>query len=150
LKLPFGENIEENQTTLLLTAKETIQRILRAAEDCPMYSKFFKFLNNLNGSRIMKALFHIASEEVIKKFPSAKMSTIGGFFFLRFLCPALVVPDGYGIIEGRRKRVLRVEAKHLVVAKLSEKSRRSLILLSKILQVIFFAVLDECHKTKVD
>jgi len=66
----------------------------------------------------MRALFRIAQEEVNKKFPDQKTTVVGGFYFLRFMCPALVVPDTYG----------------LIAQKPSEKSRRSLILLSKVLQ----------------
>jgi hypothetical protein len=48
----------------------------------------------------MRGLFHIAQEEVQKKFPDQKTIVVGGFYFLRFLCPALVVPDSYGLIES--------------------------------------------------
>ncbi|KAJ2151546.1 Ras GTPase activating protein ira2, partial [Coemansia sp. RSA 560] len=34
---------------------------------------------------------------VIKRFPDAGYTAVGGFMFLRFLCPAIVAPDAHGI-----------------------------------------------------
>ncbi|KAJ2358870.1 Ras GTPase activating protein ira2 [Coemansia sp. RSA 2618] len=34
---------------------------------------------------------------VIKRFPDAGYTAVGGFVFLRFLCPAIVAPDAHGI-----------------------------------------------------
>ncbi|KAJ2802655.1 Ras GTPase activating protein ira2, partial [Coemansia guatemalensis] len=34
---------------------------------------------------------------VIKRFPDAGYTAVGGFIFLRFLCPAIVAPDAHGI-----------------------------------------------------
>ena len=39
-------------------------------------------------------------EEVGSKFPSSKTQAVAGFLFLRFLCPAMLNPKGYGIMEG--------------------------------------------------
>ncbi|KAJ3443827.1 gtpase-activating protein [Anaeramoeba flamelloides] len=57
-------------------------------------------------------------------FPNATLydyaALIGGFFILRFLNPAVVVPTAYHIVEG----------------KLSPNSRRNLTLIAKVLQVL--------------
>ena len=37
---------------------------------------------------------------VKSKFPSADITVIGSFFFLRFLCPAIAVPNQAGIIDS--------------------------------------------------
>jgi Ras GTPase-activating protein 1 len=41
-------------------------------------------------------------EEVGAKFPSSKTQAVAGFLFLRFLCPAMLNPKGYGIMEGTK------------------------------------------------
>lgn len=56
---------------------------------------------------------------VIVKFPEARRKVIGGFFFLRLICPAVVSPDGFGIAEN-----------------VDDKSRRCLVLVSKIMQTL--------------
>lgn len=56
----------------------------------------------------------------LDKFPNSRYAVIGGFLFLRFLCPAIVAPDGHKIIEGV----------------ITDSQRRMLILVSKILQTI--------------
>lgn len=54
------------------------------------------------------------------RFPEARYIVIAGFMFLRYLCPALVAPDGYKLVTGA----------------IGENVRRVLVLLSKILQTI--------------
>jgi hypothetical protein len=39
-------------------------------------------------------------KEVVQKFPESKYSVLSGFFFLRFICPAIVSPERYGLIDG--------------------------------------------------
>ena len=50
--------------------------------------------------RGMRALFRVAQDEVKAKFPEQRTIVVGAFYFLRFLCPALVVPDSYGLVNG--------------------------------------------------
>ena len=61
-----------------------------------------------------------AQQEVAQKFPEMKQKVIGGFFFLRFVCPALVSPVRFGL--------------HL--QKNSNGSQRAIILVSRVLQCI--------------
>ncbi len=58
--------------------------------------------------------------ETQAKFPQSKFQLLGGFFFLRFICPAIVSPDTINIIDKP----------------LDGPTRRALILISKILQNI--------------
>ena len=55
---------------------------------------------------------------VHEKFPEQGFFGVAGFMFLRFICPAIVAPEAYGIIRD----------------KISSKARRTLILVSKVLQ----------------
>ncbi|GAM20383.1 hypothetical protein SAMD00019534_035580 [Acytostelium subglobosum LB1] len=38
-------------------------------------------------------------QEVVKKFPDNKHSSVGGFIFLRFLCPAIIAPFTAGLVD---------------------------------------------------
>ncbi|KAJ2369984.1 Ras GTPase activating protein ira2, partial [Coemansia sp. RSA 2607] len=55
---------------------------------------------------------------VITRFPDAGYNAIGGFIFLRFLCPAIVAPDSHGICgpitnpEVRRGLILCTKITH--------------------------------------
>eukprot|EP01130_Rhizamoeba_saxonica_P015512 TRINITY_DN6980_c0_g1_i1.p1 TRINITY_DN6980_c0_g1~~TRINITY_DN6980_c0_g1_i1.p1 ORF type:complete len:515 (+),score=116.55 TRINITY_DN6980_c0_g1_i1:28-1572(+) len=61
-------------------------------------------------------------EATQEKFPESNNSVIGGFFFLRYMCPAIVAPDGFKVV-----------APGTVI---SPETRRVLVLLSKIVQTI--------------
>ena len=50
--------------------------------------------------RIVRVLFNHVQKEIGKKFPEMKHKAIGGFFFLRFVCPALVTPEKFGLPKG--------------------------------------------------
>lgn len=56
----------------------------------------------------------------VERFPESRYFVIGGFLFLRYICPAVVAPDGYKLIS----------------ATISDSQRRMLVLVSKILQTI--------------
>lgn len=38
--------------------------------------------------------------QVTRKFPESYYTVIGGYYFLRFICPAMVAPDGFGILDS--------------------------------------------------
>jgi len=40
-------------------------------------------------------VLEVVRREAIKKFPNMNYKSVGAFFFLRFVCPAIVAPDGY-------------------------------------------------------
>eukprot|EP00026_Physarum_polycephalum_P009421 Phypoly_transcript_09544.p1 GENE.Phypoly_transcript_09544~~Phypoly_transcript_09544.p1 ORF type:complete len:375 (+),score=53.97 Phypoly_transcript_09544:237-1361(+) len=103
LKAEKGENVETNSEMLLGLSRGLSDHIFRSV--------------NLI-STPMRQLFCMAQEEVVKVFPEHKHRVVGGFYFLRFLCPALVTPEHFGLIDHTP----------------SPKSRRSLILMSKIQQ----------------
>jgi len=52
------------------------------------------------------------------KFPGNENKSIGAFYFLRFVCSAISVPESYGLVKKRP----------------SKAARRSLVLITKVLQ----------------
>ena len=76
------------------------------------------------------------SQEVQRLFPDATYTIIGGFIFLRFICPAIIAPDGYGILNGDfpTSKFLSPHSVILFATEVPDASRRGLILISKVLQ----------------
>lgn len=58
--------------------------------------------------------------EVDKKYPGNGLPMVGGFVFLRFICPSIVTPEGY----------------HIINETISSEARRPLVLVSKVIQNI--------------
>ena len=40
---------------------------------------------------------------VAQVFPDSQLKAIGGFIFLRFMCPSLIAPEGFGLLKGKKK-----------------------------------------------
>jgi len=88
---------------------------------------------------------HLMRKKAVKKFPESNYSVIGGFFFLRFLCPAIVTPERYGIATSKQHHL---QPTHLIqhsslppqrslmftITGISD--RRPFVLVSKVLQTI--------------
>lgn len=72
------------------------------------------------------------SIHVPKRFPNSKYSAIGGTLLLRFIAPGILTPQQSGIMEGD----------------LPQEAKRTLVLISKILQVFCFKLysLEEFSK----
>lgn len=103
LKLVEGANAEANAENLQAVVTDFLQSIYAQTVNCPP------------GFREMAGCLQ---EEVGSKFPSFKTQAVAGFLFLRFLCPAMLNPKGYGIMEETPNRP----------------EFRALILVSKIVQ----------------
>ena len=58
-------------------------------------------------------------DSVDEKFPDAHFRVVGGYFFLRFMCPAIVSPPAYQLMASFPKKT----------------SHRGLVLVAKLLQV---------------
>lgn len=58
-------------------------------------NKFFKAILNSNDSIPfeIREIANTLQVAVLKRFPNSKYSAIGGFFFLRFVCPAVLAPE---------------------------------------------------------
>jgi GTPase-activator protein for Ras-like GTPase/Divergent CRAL/TRIO domain/Cell morphogenesis C-terminal len=71
-----------------------------------------EFLASINGSvdnapLPFRHVCHYLKNAVATKFPGHEHTAVGGFIFLRFLCPAIVAPDGFGLVSGTLSRDLR-------------------------------------------
>ena len=71
--------------------------------------------------RAIRFICVVLWSNVERKFGDFKFAALGGFFFLRFLCPALITPDSHGLVASNA---------------VSKELRRTLTLLTKVLQNI--------------
>ena len=84
-KMAEGEDVNENQKNVIEICKKFLTDIQLSISSCPLpIREICKFLK----------------DEVTKKFPSAGNTAIAGFIFLRYLCPAIVAPDGFEVIDS--------------------------------------------------
>jgi len=102
-KMEEGTDLDEMRWTLMAQSQKILKAIMNSVEDCP--SEF-------------KQLFGHIRRCVAERFPENVNTTIGGFIFLRFFCPAVSSPEAYGIVEEPP----------------SASARRLLILITKVLQ----------------
>ncbi|EGC35023.1 hypothetical protein DICPUDRAFT_79261 [Dictyostelium purpureum] len=66
----------------------------------------------------LREISYYLQKEVVKKFPDNKYSSVGGFIFLRFLCPAILAPHTSGLVEEQP----------------GPEATRALVLIGKVLQ----------------
>jgi hypothetical protein len=52
----------------------------------------------------MRQFFANLRSMVAKKFPDSQVKAVGAFLFLRFLCPSIFSPDGFGLVAGIKYR----------------------------------------------
>lgn len=102
-KIGIDDELKANQERLQFHCKVLLDSIFKKVDDCPY---------------TLRRVFQVVQEETVKRFPDMRHKVVGGFFFLRFVCPAVVAPEGFGLSD--------------IVP--DPKARRSLILVSKILQ----------------
>lgn len=99
-------------SSAMLRLRETVMRfldvIVKSEELCPIPFK-----------EISKKL----QQDVLQRFPSAGLTGVTGFIFLRFFCPYILTPEQVGLTVG------------LSEAQAQDKNfRRALILISKVIQ----------------
>ncbi|KAJ6229826.1 inhibitory regulator protein ira1-related [Anaeramoeba flamelloides] len=102
-KLKQEENLDENLKNLLELTQVYFNKIMNSLINVPI--SFYKISN------ILKAT-------VERKFKNCTNIVIAGFFFLRFICPAIISPENANLVKER----IPVEV------------RRALILIAKALQ----------------
>eukprot|EP01087_Luapelamoeba_hula_P001442 TRINITY_DN1115_c0_g1_i1.p1 TRINITY_DN1115_c0_g1~~TRINITY_DN1115_c0_g1_i1.p1 ORF type:complete len:2561 (-),score=353.59 TRINITY_DN1115_c0_g1_i1:117-7799(-) len=103
-KLAPGQDRGKNIENVTRVSGDFLRAIVMSTENCPLpFREICNFLKT----------------QVGKRFPGAEHSAIGGFFMLRFLCPAIVAPDGFALVPP---------------VALSPELRRGLVLTTKVLQ----------------
>ncbi len=54
----------------------------------------------------IRAVLHHVRTQVGNQFPEAGIQAVGAFIFLRFICPAIFIPNEYGIQFGKKKKFI--------------------------------------------
>ncbi|KAJ5077752.1 ras gtpase-activating protein [Anaeramoeba ignava] len=101
----LNENKKDNKENLIEKVQFLLYTITSQPENCPKY---------------LQEICHFIRTRVHNKFPEMDLRTVGGFFFLRLICPALTNPQEHGI----------------TTEKLPSLAQRGLIQASKILQAL--------------
>eukprot|EP01091_Cochliopodium_minus_P010267 TRINITY_DN267_c0_g1_i4.p1 TRINITY_DN267_c0_g1~~TRINITY_DN267_c0_g1_i4.p1 ORF type:complete len:1603 (-),score=597.45 TRINITY_DN267_c0_g1_i4:1934-6742(-) len=91
-KLPQGQVMEENQKAVWDLSLNVLERVEQTVNMLPLpFREICAFMQ----------------EAVSQKFPGHAHTAIGGFIFLRYICPSLVTPDGYGLVQNMPKEPRR-------------------------------------------
>ena len=48
----------------------------------------------------LRRISAVLQNMVKPKYPNSVHTVVGGFFFLRLVCPAIVSPEGFGVVDG--------------------------------------------------
>jgi GTPase-activator protein for Ras-like GTPase len=91
-KLKSTRDRAANMKRLLLSCQNFLDWILTSTSNAPFT---FRLISN--------KLF----TEVGAKFPQSKYSSVGGFLFLRFFCPAIISPEGHNVIPDAPNAIAR-------------------------------------------
>jgi len=116
-KLAAGADEESQSYALSQRARQLVLCIINSTQHLPPELRSFA----------VKLTAHVT-----KRFPDAEHIAIGGTFFLRFICPAIIAPHSYGLLMTK-------DRKNPIVP--SDRLQRQLILLGKVLQNLANGVL---------
>jgi len=116
-KLAAGSDEETNSYMLSQRARQLLLCILNSTQYMPEDLRFIAY-----------SLARCARE----RFPGSERIAIGGTFFLRFICPALIAPHSYALLmtPDRKKPIVP-----------NDQLQRQLVLLGKVLQNLANGVL---------
>jgi len=116
-KLSAGSDEETNSYMLSQRARQLLLCILNSTQYMPPELRYIAY--NF-------------AHDVHEKFPGSERIAIGGTFFLRFICPALIAPHSYALLmtPDRKKPIVP-----------NDQLQRQLVLLGKVLQNLANGVL---------
>lgn len=101
-----GEDVAKNLQNLIGLAKLFINAIARSSSKLPLYVFFFNFNFRKKFKRLtcnyrqLHEICNFMYKIVGERYPGSERIAVGGFMFLRFLCPAIVAPEAYGLVGG--------------------------------------------------
>lgn len=97
---PMVRHILETSTQDLPNVEENPEAALpKLQQDCNRF--LYQILGSMAYAPVgMRMLARALSDSVEKRFPDQKIQAVGNFVFLRFFCPALSVPEAYGLCSG--------------------------------------------------
>jgi len=81
-----ANKVRANMEQLLAFSQDLLDRVLSSANVCPL---------------LFRQVMGHTREKVDDVFPNMTHAVVGGFVFLRFLCPAIIAPDQYGLIPKK-------------------------------------------------
>lgn len=91
-----------NKWTLMATCQRALNDIMASLPKMPVE---------------FRILAHDLKVATTKRFPDSNNTAVGGFLFLRFLCPAITSPDSFELVQGpvgdSQRRLLVLVAKTL-------------------------------------
>jgi len=102
-KIPKSQDVEANADNLIQICQDFYDAITKSLDFCPPQ---------------FREVCALLKKTVHERFPGFEHNAIGGFLFLRFICPAICSPEGFGVINELSNPDLR----------------RALVLVTKILQ----------------
>eukprot|EP01114_Cavostelium_apophysatum_P004552 TRINITY_DN1484_c0_g1_i2.p1 TRINITY_DN1484_c0_g1~~TRINITY_DN1484_c0_g1_i2.p1 ORF type:complete len:1402 (-),score=458.43 TRINITY_DN1484_c0_g1_i2:3446-7651(-) len=105
LKIPESQNLETNLANVVKASQMFIDAITSSVEYSPPQ---------------FREICHYLQSAVGRRFPGFETAAIGGFLFLRFICPAIVSPEAHNLVTEIPNQDLR----------------RGLVLVTKTLQSI--------------
>lgn len=85
-------DVDVNKFSLMQHSQELLSAVLRSAPQLPVQFRF-----------VCEMLQRLVGE----KFPEARHTCIGGFIFLRFLNPAILSPESFGLAHEKPEEDLR-------------------------------------------
>jgi len=98
------DNLERNKANLIIALNKFLETIYASVHDVP---------------RDIKKISATLRKEIEIKFPKSVSTAIGGFFYLRLVCPTIISPETFGILEEPIT---------------NQDERRALVLISKAIQ----------------
>jgi len=102
-----NEDTEANLYQLILACQKVFSSLQKAINNIP--NEFIDIFSTVRGGIVAK--WPESSDAVYK--------AVGGFFFLRFVCPSLTAPHVYGLLEAPPNQICQ----------------RQLVLITKVIQV---------------
>jgi len=107
---PLIKEIEADPNGFEVDPSQTKSDVKTNAEKLRSVSQ--KFFDSIIGSADLlpvnvRQVFGNLRKLVAGVFPESELKAIGGFLFLRFICPCVTAPEGFGLVKGAPRKEVR-------------------------------------------